>query len=113
MPLCCGGTGAPREPSAEEKQKLKTLLENNLEAHIGRKPSLCDIVQLSSQVVAGTNYFVKVIFACSFTDLMQVHVDDDEYVHARIFEPLPCHGKELQLHSVLKDKKKNDALEYF
>ncbi|KAH8858565.1 Cystatin-B [Schistosoma japonicum] len=101
MPLCCGGVGAPREPSVEEKQKLKTLLENNLEAHIGRKPPVCDIVQVSSQVVAGTNYFVK------------VHVGDDEYVHARIFEPLPCHGKELQLHSVLKDKKKNDALEYF
>lgn len=40
-------------------------------------------------------------------------IDDGDYIHARIFEPLPCHGKELQLHSVVKDKKESDALEYF
>ncbi|CAH8565834.1 unnamed protein product [Schistosoma mattheei] len=101
MPLCCGGIGTPREPSAEEKEKFKTLLESKLESHIGRKPRSFEIVQITSQVVAGTNHFVK------------VKIDDGDYIHARIFEPLPCHGKELQLHSVVKDKKESDALEYF
>uniref|UniRef100_Q7M3R0 Cystatin homolog n=1 Tax=Schistosoma mansoni TaxID=6183 RepID=Q7M3R0_SCHMA len=57
MPLCCGGIGTPREPSAEEKEKLKTLLESKLESHIGRKPRSFEIVQITSQVVAGTNHF--------------------------------------------------------
>nr|CAH8860489.1 unnamed protein product [Trichobilharzia regenti] len=100
MPMC-GGVGAAREPSAEEKEKLGKLLDKHLETHLGRKPQKYDILQISSQVVAGTNHFVK------------VKVDDSEYIHAKIFEPLPCHGTEMKLHSILKDKKEHDALTYF
>ncbi|CAH8608602.1 unnamed protein product [Heterobilharzia americana] len=101
MPMCCGGVGSAREPSLEEKEKLGKLLGGNLESHLGRKPAKFEIVQIASQVVAGTNYFVK------------VKIDENEYIHAKIFEPLPCHGTELTLHSVLKDKKETDALQYF
>ena len=50
------------------------------------------------QVVAGTNYFVK------------VHVGDNKHVHLRIYQDLQ---QNVSLHSHQTDKSHEDEIEYF
>ncbi|KAA3671528.1 cystatin-A/B, partial [Paragonimus westermani] len=96
----CGGIGQARAPSAEEKQKLETVLKKALPAHLGSSPTSLEVVEVSTQVVAGTNYFAKVKLP-------------NEYIHTRIYEKLPCHGGELELHSIQRNKTHTDPLVYF
>ncbi|OON16673.1 cystatin domain protein [Opisthorchis viverrini] len=100
MPLC-GGVGDARTPTPEEKQKLESVLHQSLHTHLGSKPDSLEVVQVATQVVSGTNYFAK------------VKLNGDNYVHARIYEKLPCHGGTTELHSIQKDKTHADPLGYF
>ncbi|GAA43191.2 cystatin-A/B [Clonorchis sinensis] len=97
MPIC-GGISAARIPTADEKKKLEPV---SLYAHLGSKPTSAEVVLVATQVVAGTNYFAK------------VKLNGDKYVHARIYEKLPCHGGTTELHSIQKDKTHADPLGYF
>ncbi|XP_048338290.1 cystatin-B-like, partial [Sphaerodactylus townsendi] len=54
-----------------------------------------------SQVVAGTNYFVK------------IDVGNGAFVHVRIFRPLPGSDKEVCLTDYQTGKKASDPLNYF
>ena len=58
-------------------------------------------MEFQSQVVAGTNYFIK------------VQVGDDDFVHIRVFESLPQENKPLALHDYQTNKSRDDELEYF
>lgn len=98
--MMCGGTSASK-PATDEIQELCNTLRNALEGKAGKKFIEFKAIEFQTQVVAGTNYFVK------------IHIGSEEYVHARIFRPLPCHGTEPELHSVLVSKTKEDELKYF
>lgn len=50
---------------------------------------------VSMQVVAGTNYFIK------------VDVGHNQYAHLRVYQPLPHQGKEAEVHSVQLGKAKD------
>ncbi len=52
-----------------------------------------------SQVVAGTNFRIK------------VNAGGQRYLHMRIFRPLPCYGSQLELTGVEFDKKLEDKLD--
>ncbi|NXC13024.1 CYTB protein, partial [Corythaeola cristata] len=54
-----------------------------------------------TQVVAGTNYFVK------------VQTSDDDYIHLRIFESLPQENQGPSLVSFQTGKTRDDPLTYF
>merc|ERR1719215_1512606 len=54
-----------------------------------------------TQVVAGTNYFVK------------VNTGGDKHVHVRIFKPLPHTGSPPEVRNIQVEKTAEDALEYF
>lgn len=41
---------------------------------------------------------------------MQIHIGNNDYIHARIFKNLQ---QEVSLHSIQEGKTKEDALEYF
>eukprot|EP00668_Euglena_longa_P039035 GGOE01050203.1.p3 GENE.GGOE01050203.1~~GGOE01050203.1.p3 ORF type:complete len:118 (+),score=26.16 GGOE01050203.1:180-533(+) len=58
-------------------------------------------ISFATQVVAGTNYLVKVA------------ISEGKYAHIRIFRPLPCNGGEPEVHGVQVDKKLEDPLHHF
>ena len=99
--IMCGGLTSERTPEPHEKTKLEETLSKGLESHIGRKPATIEVTRIRTQLVNGTNYFTK------------VKVGNEEYIHARIHEALPCYGGEITIHSVQKDKKSSDALVHF
>jgi len=42
-----------------------------------------------------------------------VNVDDNKFLHVRVFRPLPCNNGSLEVHSVQENKSEQDPLEYF
>ncbi|KAA0196976.1 Cystatin-B [Fasciolopsis buskii] len=99
--MLCGGTTDTRTPDAGEKTKLEKVLREQLESHIGHTPQTVEVIEICTQVVAGTNYFAK------------VKIGDEDYIHARVFEAMPCHGGGVKVHSVQKNKTAADSLKYF
>uniref|UniRef100_A0A2I3GS45 Cystatin-B n=1 Tax=Nomascus leucogenys TaxID=61853 RepID=A0A2I3GS45_NOMLE len=76
-------------------------VRSQLEEKENKKFPVFKAVSFKSQVVAGTNYFIK------------VHVGDEDFVHLRVFQPLPQENKPLTLSNYQTNKAKHDELTYF
>lgn len=98
--MLCGGACPVRE-ATEEVQQLCDLVRSNLESQAGKQFSEFKATHYSSQVVAGTNYFIK------------ISVGSGEFVHVRIFRPLPCNGTDPELHKFEVGKSHEDKIGYF
>ena len=89
----------------------------------GRDYSNLKAVSYKTQVVAGTNYFVKVEFNSLLYSFISVSIfkyinfkakaNDGKHVHLRIFKPLPCNGDVPELTSLQHDKSADDELNFF
>lgn len=101
----CGGTGAAKE-ATDDIQTICDLLKAEIGQKVGKDNfSVFKALQYKSQLVAGSNYFVKIQVA-----------ESGDCIHVRIFEPLPCNNDTNQrvfLHGVQDGKSTDDALEYF
>ncbi len=93
----CGGFGEP-EPADDEIKELVKSIKPKVEAKANATYNLFEAVSYTSQVVAGTNFFVK------------VKVGDDQYIHVKFFRPLPHKGTECEVSKVLTGKTLNDPL---
>nr|ACL12062.1 cystatin B [Perinereis aibuhitensis] len=97
--MMSGGLG-PTLPADPETQVICDEVKNQLEGEVGRNFAEYNAILFRSQVVAGTVLFIK------------VHVGHADYIHIRIFIPLPGPGKTslggYQLH-----KTKDDPIKYF
>lgn len=99
-----GGTGDEKDGD-EELQKICEDLKDSIEKKAKEKGWTGTVEELKvlkykSQVVAGTNYFVK------------AHINGANFFHLRIFEPLPHTGEKPVLHAI--DVEKGDVpVEYF
>lgn len=100
MPLLCGGTTEAQNAN-EEVQKICDELKSHAEDKAGRKYDVFIAKSYKTQLVAGTNYFIK------------VHVGGDDFIHLRVYQTLPCYGETLNLHGLLTSKAHHDAIEYF
>ncbi|XP_049421891.1 cystatin-B-like [Epinephelus fuscoguttatus] len=100
MPMLCGGTG-PAADATEEIQKLCDEVKPSAEAKAGKTYEIFTAKSYTSQVVAGTNYFIK------------VHVGGDEHVHLRVFKPLACNGGGPELSDMQHNKTHEDPVVYF
>ncbi|XP_050954556.1 cystatin-B-like isoform X2 [Labeo rohita] len=100
MPLLCGGTTEAKDAD-EEVQKICDEMKSHAEGKAGRKFDVFIAKSYKTQLVAGTNYFVK------------VHVGGDEYIHLRIYQNLPCYGENLKLSNIQASKAHHDPIEYF
>ncbi|XP_015333844.2 cystatin-B, partial [Marmota marmota marmota] len=76
-------------------------VKSQLEEKENQKFPVFKAVSYRSQVVAGTNFFIK------------VDVGDEKCVHLRVFRSLPHENKPLTLHAYQTDKAKHDELTYF
>ncbi|TRY67612.1 hypothetical protein TCAL_02728 [Tigriopus californicus] len=95
--MICGGMGTPT-PATPEIQEVCDKVKPHIEEKMGQKLDTFEAKSFTSQVVAGSNYFVK------------IHVGDDKCVHARIFKDLQ---KNISLSDVQKDKSHEDEIAYF
>ncbi|XP_023373871.1 cystatin-B isoform X2 [Otolemur garnettii] len=76
-------------------------VKSQLEEKENKKFPVFKAVSFKSQVVAGTNFFIK------------VHVGDEKFVHLRVFQSLPHENKPLALSDYQTDKARHDELTYF
>eukprot|EP00401_Gymnodinium_catenatum_P083338 CAMPEP_0117598002 /NCGR_PEP_ID=MMETSP0784-20121206/75167_1 /TAXON_ID=39447 /ORGANISM="" /LENGTH=95 /DNA_ID=CAMNT_0005400429 /DNA_START=110 /DNA_END=397 /DNA_ORIENTATION=+ len=95
--MICGGPSEVKDIDAEVKE-LAVSLKGAVETKLGKTFSKYEPLKYTSQVVAGTNYKVKV--AC----------DGDEHVHVKIFQPLPHTGESPSVSECEGSKSLGDAL---
>jgi cystatin-A/B len=100
MPLV-GGPGGLKEPD-DSLHGVLAKIEEEIKQKIGEKlgapPGSIKPLGYKTQVVAGTNYFIKLL------------VDEAKVIHARVFRNLQG---EVSLHSVSDEKSADDEIEYF
>ena len=92
-----GGFNNAQDADDNVKALVKGMKEK-AEAALGEKYSVFEAVKFKTQVVAGTNYLVK------------VKVGDEKYVHLKIYVPLPCKNAPNELLEQEKGKTLADPL---
>ncbi|XP_021534816.1 cystatin-B [Neomonachus schauinslandi] len=98
--MMCGAPTAS-QPATAETQAIADQVKPQLEEQENKKYATFKAVEFRSQVVAGMNYFIK------------VQVDNDEFVHLRVFRSLPHENKPVALSSYQTNKARHDELAYF
>jgi len=83
--MLCGGFNAQPRQADDEIVTQCNEVRSEVETRLGRTFGVWEPHSYVTQVVAGTNYKVK------------VHVGDNTYVHIKYFRPLPHAGTALQL----------------
>ncbi|KAL3882918.1 hypothetical protein ACJMK2_029220 [Sinanodonta woodiana] len=100
MAQMCGGMGGEMEPN-EKVHSMIAELQDEIEKRTGKNYAAFTALKYASQLVAGTNYFIK------------IKVGPSECIHVRLYEPLPHTHKPVELSAVVEGKKEHDAIEYF
>ncbi|XP_063812897.1 cystatin-B-like [Pseudophryne corroboree] len=95
-----GGLGKSK-PADEALQTLCDQVRPEVEAREGRTFSTFTAVECKTQVVSGTNYFIK------------VQVSDDEFIHVRVHKALPHEQGKLTLSACQGGKTKQDEILHF
>ncbi|OWF48255.1 cystatin-B-like [Mizuhopecten yessoensis] len=85
----------------EETQNIADQIRGEVQTKIGKVFPQFKVVQYKTQMVAGVNYFMKIA------------VEDDKYIHIRVFKPLPHTGEEPSLISFQEEKTQDDPISYF
>ncbi|XP_059955683.1 cystatin-B [Mesoplodon densirostris] len=97
--MMCGAP-TPTQPATADIQAIADQVRSQLEEKEKKFP-MFKAVEFKSQVVAGRVFFIK------------VQVDEDSFVHIRVFESLPHENKPLVLASYQTNKGRHDELTYF
>nr|XP_058951946.1 cystatin-B-like [Pocillopora verrucosa] len=98
--MACGAPGQEMKAN-EEVQTIVNEVKSQAEAKAGTTFNEFKAISYRTQLVAGTNYFVK------------VKVGDLSYVHLRIYQTLPHAGSTLELTAIKTELSEGDSLDYF
>lgn len=99
MSVMCGGLGEAQDVDKDIMEMCQAL-QADIEKDAGKTFNTFTPISYCSQVVAGTNFFVK------------IGVDGD-YIHVRIFKPLPHTGEKPSFKACQTGKKADDTISYF
>ena len=80
----CGGFGQAKAAD-ESIVAICNDIKGQTESHLNATYNTFEPINYTSQVVAGTNFMIK------------VKVGDADYIHIKVHRPLPCNGTELKL----------------
>jgi cystatin-A/B len=78
--MMCGGFKPEARAATEEEQEILNTVKPAVEGHFNRTFADFRAVSFTTQVVAGTNYIMKV-------------KADEEFLHIKIAKPLPHTGE--------------------
>lgn len=98
--MLCGAKGEDKKADAEAQSILDEVREH-IVAELGAEPTELTAVTYATQIVQGTNYFIK------------AHIGNKKFIHVRIYKTLPCYGGEVALHGIQKDKSEQESIAYF
>ncbi|XP_051266571.1 cystatin-B-like isoform X1 [Dicentrarchus labrax] len=93
----CGGWSETME-ATEDIQKICDQVKPLVEQKTNKIYMEFRAVEYRSQIVAGTNFLIK------------VHVGGEKYIHLFVFRALPCYGGGIELCKVQEDKTKEEPL---
>lgn len=96
----CGGTSQLKQADKEVQQICDQIKEEAEKKAETKFPQFV-AVSYKTQLVAGTNYFIK------------VDVGDGNFIHLRVYKTLPYAGSTLELSALKTGMKEDSALEYF
>ncbi|KAI5941340.1 cystatin-B-like [Manis javanica] len=95
------GGWSSTEPATGEIQAIADQVRSQLEERENKKYAVFKAVEFKSQLVAGMNFIIK------------VQVDDDDFMHIRVYESLPHTNKPLALTNYQTHKARHDELAIF
>uniref|UniRef100_A0A8B9STG3 Cystatin domain-containing protein n=1 Tax=Anas platyrhynchos TaxID=8839 RepID=A0A8B9STG3_ANAPL len=91
------------QPATPEVQHIADQVKAEFERREHKRYDTFRAIVYRTQVVAGTNYFIKV----------QISNSDTDYVHLRVFQALPQENQGPSLERYQTGKTRDDPLEYF
>ncbi|XP_040195106.1 cystatin-A [Rana temporaria] len=99
MPMV-GGLGGVK-PATPEVQEICDQFKAEVQQKSGKNFGTFEAIEFKTQLVAGTNYFIK------------THIGDNQYVHLRIYKKLPCYQEEMSLTAFQVGKTREDHIVHF
>ncbi|XP_019731589.1 cystatin-B-like isoform X1 [Hippocampus comes] len=82
-------------------QEICDHVKSRVEQKTGKAYTVFTAKSCRSQIIAGTNYFIK------------VHVGGNDHVHLRVYQSLSLTGTGPELISIKEFKTHDDEIEYF